>query len=101
MTGHASVNGFDAVVFVGATGLLATANNLDGEHPQFKGKRVTGYYEVGGLLKNVGLVNYDKGVAGKPFVVTDGRLITARDPLSAQLFGRTILKAIENNGQSD
>jgi len=78
-----------------ATGLLATANNLDGEHPQFQGKHVTGYFEVEGLLRNSGKVNYDKGVDGKPYVVTDGKLITGRDPISAELFAKTVVAAIE------
>ena len=78
-----------------ATGLLATANNLDGNHPQFKGRHVTGYFEVEGLLKQVGQVKYDSGVAGKPYVVTDGKLITGRDPISAKLFGETIVSALQ------
>lgn len=73
-----------------ATGLLATANNLDGAHPQFKGRHVTGFFEVEGILRQVGLVNFDKGAEGKPFVVKDGKLITGRDPMSAELFGQTI-----------
>lgn len=78
-----------------ATGLLATANNLDGEHPQFKGKHVTGFFEVAGLLKSVGLLNYDKGTAGQPHVVRDDNLITARDPLSSQLFGEVIARTLK------
>jgi protease I len=78
-----------------ATGLLATADNLDGKHPQFKGRHVTGYFEVEGLLRNVGLVNYDGGVAGKPYVVSDGKLITGRDPISAKLFGEAVVSALK------
>ena len=78
-----------------ATGLLATADNLDGAHPHFKGRHVTGFFEVAGILKRLGLVNYDSGVDGKPFVVTDGKLITGRDPISAELFGRTIVAALK------
>ena len=77
-----------------ATGLLATANNLDGTHPQFAGRNATGYFEVEGLLKNVGNLKYDGGLPGKPYVVTDGKLITGRDPISAKLFGETIVKAL-------
>lgn len=39
------------------TGVLATANNLDGKTPQFKGRHVTGYAEVSGLLRLHGQVN--------------------------------------------
>ena len=78
-----------------ATGLLATADNLDGNHPTFKGRHVTGYFEVAGLLKQMGLVNYDSGVAGKPFVVIDQNLITARDPMSAIDFGEAIVAALK------
>jgi len=78
-----------------ATGLLATANNLDGRHPQFSGRHVTGYFEVEGILRQVGRVNYDAGEAGKPYVVTDAQLITGRDPISAQLFGETIVSALK------
>ncbi len=77
-----------------ATGVLATANNLDGSSPQFKGKHVTGYFEVEGLLKKQGLLNYDPGEAGKPFVLRDGKLITGRDPVSASLFAETVVKAL-------
>lgn len=60
------------------TGLLATANNLDGLSPQFKGKHITGYGEVAGLLKTLGQVQYDTGDLAKPYVVEDGNLITGR-----------------------
>jgi putative intracellular protease/amidase len=69
-------------------------DNLDGQHPHFKGRHVTGYFEVEGLLRKVGLVKYDGGVADKPYVVTDGKLITGRDPISAKLFGETIVSAL-------
>jgi protease I len=84
-----------------ATGLLATAGNLDGDHPQFQGRHVTGYFEVEGILKKVGLVNYDGGAVGLPYVVTDGKLITGRDPSSAKLFGKSViaaLKSVEKKG---
>ena len=78
-----------------ATGLLGTANNLDGGHPQFSGRHVTGYFEVEGILRQMGKMNYDPGEAGKPYVVTDGQLITGRDSISAQLFGETMVSAIK------
>lgn len=78
-----------------ATGLLALANNLDGEHPQFKGRHVTGYFETEGLLKKIGLLNFDRGPAGKAFVVVDEKLITGRDPISAKLFGESIVKSLK------
>lgn len=73
-----------------ATGLLATSDNLDGSTPQFKGRHVTGYFEVEGILKLVGQTRFDSGKPGKAFVVSDGNLITGRDPISAKLFGERI-----------
>ena len=60
-------------------------------------RHITGYFEVEGLLSRVGLVKYDPGTAGKPYVVTDGKLITGRDPISAKLFGETIAAAMKQN----
>jgi protease I len=77
-----------------ATGLLATADNLDGSSPHFRGKNVTGYYEVEGLLKRVGEVNFKAGEKEKPFVVVDNNLITGRDPMSAALFGHTVKNSL-------
>ena len=77
-----------------ATGLLATAGNLNGNNPHFKGKHVTGYFEVEGLLKLVGQVNYDSGIKDQPFVVVDNNLITGRDPISAKLFGEAVKTAL-------
>lgn len=79
-----------------ATGLLATTNNLDGEHPQFKGRHITGFFEVEGILKKVGLLNFDEGTPGKAYVVTDGKLITGRDPISAKLFGESIVSSLRD-----
>lgn len=76
------------------TGLLATAHNLDGKTPQFKGRHVTGYAEVSGLLQTLGQVQYDSGDMAKPYVVEDGDLITGRDPSSSKLFGETIIKRL-------
>ena len=125
----ASVQNYDAIVFVGgngawndmlpnpsvhkllfdsikqekitalicaATGLLATAGNLDGNHPRFKGRHVTGYFEVEGLLKKVGLLKYDPGITGKPYVVVDGKIITGKDPASAALFGEIVISALKS-----
>lgn len=78
------------------TGILATANNLDGSTPQFKGRRVTGYGEVSGLLKLQGQVNYESGDLTKPHVVVDENLITARDPLSSQLFADKIIQRLNS-----
>lgn len=77
-----------------STGLLAVANNLDGTTPMAKGRHVTGYFKVMGLLKNMGLVDYDPGEKDKPFVVIDGNLITGRDPMSATLFGKEVVKKL-------
>ena len=76
------------------TGILATANNLDGSTPQFKRRHVTGYGEVSGLLKLQGQVNYENGDLTKPHVVEDENLITGRDPMSSQLFADTIIKRL-------
>lgn len=79
-----------------STGLLGVANNLNGQSkPIAEGRHVTGYYRVEGLLRNLGRVNYDPGEAGKPHVVTDGNLITGRDPSSAKLFGETVARALK------
>jgi protease I len=79
------------------TGLLATANNLDGNHPQFKGRHVTGYPEVAGLLKLQGQMNYDAGNIHAPYVVVDGNLVTGRDPSSAKLYAETMIQKISIN----
>jgi len=79
------------------TGVLATANNLDGSTPQFKGRLVTGYGEVSGLLKLQGQVHYESGDLNKPYVVEDENLVTGRDPMSSQLFGETIVKKLNSN----
>lgn len=78
-----------------STGLLGVANNYAGSgEPLAKGRRVTGYYRVEGLLRNLGQVKYEAGEAGKPHVVVDGNLITGRDPLSSALFGETVTREI-------
>lgn len=77
-----------------ATGLLATAGNLDGNTPRFRGAYVTGYPDVEGLLKRVGLLNYLPGTPGRPQVVVHRNLITARDPISAQMFGETVAQRL-------
>lgn len=77
-----------------ASGLLATANNLDGKTPIAKGRHVTGYGDVAGLLLTQGQMDYDAGDLTKPYVVQDGNLITGRDPSSAKLFGETVAKKL-------
>lgn len=78
-----------------ATGLLGVAHNLDGKsEPVAKGRRVTGYKRVKGLLTELGKVEYLPGKEGQPFVVIDKNLITGRDPISAELFGETVLKQL-------
>ncbi len=79
-----------------STGLLGVANNFDGKStPIAKGRHVTGYYRVVALLKNIGQVSYDAGEKDKPFVVVDKNLITGRDPMSAELFGREVSKKLK------
>lgn len=82
-----------ALICAGA-GLLATANNLDGKTPIARGRHVTGYGEVEGLMRTQGQLNYDAGDLSKPFVVQDGNLITGRDPSSAQIFGEAVAKKL-------
>jgi len=78
------------------TGVLGTANNLYGDGvPLAKGRHVTGLPEVSGLLIRLGQVNYDKGDLNKPKVVVDGHLVTGRDPMSAQLFGETLVASLQ------
>ena len=43
----------------------------------------------------MGKVNYSAWVNGKPHVVVDGNLITGRDPMSAELFARTVLNSLK------
>jgi protease I len=77
-----------------STGLLGIVDNVDGRgKPLAEGRRVTGYYRVEGLLR-MGKVKYDPGEKDKPYVVVDGKLITGRDPISAVLFGETVVKAL-------
>ncbi len=79
-----------------ATGLLGVANNLSGEgEPIAKGRHVTGYGRVSGILKKLGQVNYDAGVEGVPHVVIDGKLVTGRDPQSSALFGKKVIEVLE------
>lgn len=79
-----------------ATGVLGTAGNLSGDAISLiQGRNVTGYGEVSGILKNIGHANYSAGDLSKPYVVVDDNLITGRDPLSAELFGLTILNALK------
>lgn len=78
-----------------STGLLGIANNLDGKgQPLGKGKNVTGYFRVEGLIKVMGKANYYPGEKNQPFVMVDGNLITGRDPLSAELFGKTVVEEL-------
>lgn len=76
------------------TGLLATSKNFDGKSPQFAGKKVTGYGEVEALLTFVGKLDYSAGDLTRPYVVVDGNLVTGRDPMSAELFGKIMTKKI-------
>lgn len=78
-----------------ATGLLGVANNFSGnELPIAEGRKVTGYKRVKGLLVKLGRVDYVSGPKGEPFVVVDKNLITARDPLSSELFAQKIIEKL-------
>ena len=76
------------------TGLLAMAKNLDGKTPQFSGRKVTGYGDVEALLTQVGKLDFSQGDLAKPHVVIDGNLVTGRDPMSAELFGKTMTNKV-------
>jgi putative intracellular protease/amidase len=79
-----------------STGLLGVANNLSGDgQPIAEGRNVTGYKRVKGLLVQLGKVNYSAGVKGQPHVVVDGNLITGRDPISSELFARTVVNNLK------
>lgn len=80
-----------------ATGLLATANNLSGETPMFAGQHVTGYSEVEGLLKYQGKVNFETTPGDTGFVVTDGQLVTGKNPKSSTEFARTIIGKLKSS----
>lgn len=78
-----------------STGLLGFANNLNGNgKPLAEGRKVTGYSRVEGILKVMGKVKYFPGIKDQPFVMVDGNLITGRDPLSAELFGKTVVEEL-------
>lgn len=78
-----------------STGLLGVANNLDGNgEPIAKGRRVTGYERVEGLLTKMGQVKYSAGEKGRPHVVVDGNLITGRDPISSELFAEKVIEVL-------
>jgi len=80
-----------------STGLLGVARNLDGAgNPLAVGRKVTGYKRVVALLKNLGKVDYYAGEKGKPYVVIDKKLITGRDPISSELFGKSVVKVLNS-----
>lgn len=79
-----------------STGLLGVANNLSGSGaPIAAGRKVTGYKRVKGLLVELGNVDYNPGIEGKPFVVVDGNLVTGRDPISSEMFAKTIVEKLK------
>ena len=78
-----------------STGLLGMTNNYDGQgSPVAKGRHVTGYFRVEGILR-MGQVNYDPGDPKQPYAVIDGNLITGRDPGSSQVFAQAVLEVIK------
>lgn len=83
-----------------STGLLGMANNYNGQAvPVAKGRHVTGYFRVEGLLRELGQVNYDGGDPKQPYVVVDGNLITGRDPMSSLSFGETLVQILKQRYQ--
>ena len=79
-----------------STGLLGVANNLSGDGQAIaENRNVTGYKKVKGLLVQMGKVNYSAGIEDKPYVVVDGNLITGRDPVSSELFAKTVVDKLK------
>lgn len=78
-----------------STGLLGVTQNFDGRTPIAAGRKATGYYRVRGLIEKLGQINYEPGREGQPFVVVDGQLITGRDPISSELFGRVLVHELK------
>lgn len=62
-----------------------------------KGRNVTGYYKVENILRKVGEVNFVDGEADEVTVVVDGNLVTGRNPQSSELFGQTVLEALQES----
>lgn len=77
-----------------STGTLAMINNFEGDTPIAADRKVTGYFKVEGLLRNVGQVDFVDGAPDEVTVVQDGNLITGRNPESSELFGQRVLEAL-------
>ncbi|ODT59460.1 hypothetical protein ABS71_17835 [bacterium SCN 62-11] len=77
-----------------STGLLALADNFDGQKPLARGKRVVGYFRVAGMLRQLGQVDYVEGGEKEPGVAQDGLLVTGRNPESSQLFGERMVQVL-------
>ena len=84
----------------GATGGLEGIGGLPSEFAAIS-KAVTGAYlsSEGNAFSTrtasqIIQQNFDPGEKDKPYVVVDGNLITGRDPLSADLFGDTVVKKL-------
>lgn len=75
-----------------STGLLGMVDNVDGDgKPLAEGRKVVGYWRVAGILKKLGRVNLVEGGKTEPGVAVDGKLVTGRNPESAELFGKAIV----------
>lgn len=78
-----------------STGTLAVMENFDGEQvPLVKGRRVTGYYKVESMLKELAEADFVEGEPREVTVVVDGNLVTGRNPQSSRLFGETIVQEL-------
>ncbi len=78
-----------------STGILAVLDNFDGSRdPIVKGRKVTGYYKVEAMLRELGEVNFVDGDPTEITVVSCGNLITGRNPESSILFGEKVLQAV-------
>jgi putative intracellular protease/amidase len=79
-----------------SAGLLAVAENYDGQHqPIAEGRKVVGHFRVEGLLKSLGKVKFIAGPIKEPMVVVDGNLITGRNPESSKSFGEAVVKLLK------
>ena len=84
-----------------STGTLAMIENFDDADTSLvKGRNVTGYYKVENILRKVGEVNFVDGEADDVTVVVDGNLVTGRNPQSSELFGITVLEALQKSVSS-
>lgn len=80
-----------------STGLLGMAQNYNGQNvPLAKGRHVTGYFRVEGILRELGQVQFDPGNLQEPYAVIDKNLITGRDPISSETFAKAVIQVLHS-----